>query len=296
MEIDPRKKRRRFLFAQIRKAGPMARVDLAENTDISQPTITTITAELLRKRLIEEVTPEGSSSNSRRGRPRIALQVRPDAHMVVGLKLGDTSISAVLCDFSNTVLAERNVPTTGRALSQEDACRMVETVFRELAADVGLRSHDISGLGIGLPSVVDARAGNVSWSPVLKGREIAFREALERRLGVPVFVDNDANLVAVAEKYHGVGRDVNDFLVVTIEEGVGLGIVIGDEVYRGSRSFASEFGHIKVQPGGALCRFVSPCDRGWARGRPRRWPDSVASGPGDGEAAAAAGPDALPKD
>jgi transcriptional regulator of PTS gene len=254
MDIDPRKKRRRLIFSQIRRSGPVARVDLAQDTEISQPTVTTITAELLRKGLIEEVTPEEPPSTARRGRPRIALQVRAGSHRVVGLKLADRSITAVLTDFGNTVLAERSVATRGLPLSDDEAGAAVGEMVQALAADAGLRPRDISAVGIGLPGVVDAATGTVAWSPVLKSRPMPLSEALGARLGLPVFVDNDANLVAVAEKFYGAGRAVSDFLVVTIEQGVGLGIVLKDEVYRGARGFAAEFGHTKVQPGGALCR------------------------------------------
>ena len=253
MDIDPRKRRRRVIFSRIRTAGPIARVDLADATEISQPTVTTITAELLRKGLIEEVVPE-ESVTARRGRPRIALRVRSEAHRVVGLRLGDSTLSAVLTDFANTVLAERSVRTRGVAMGEAEVGEAVLDMVSGLAAEAGVPVAALSALGIGLPGVVEAGSGEVLWSPVLSARRMPLAAVLEARLGLPVFVDNDANLVAVAEKYYGAGRGVRNFLVATIEQGVGLGIVIDDEVYRGARGFASEFGHIKVEPDGALCR------------------------------------------
>lgn len=254
MDIDPRKKRRRQIFSEIRKSGPIARVDLADATGISQPTVTTITAELIRKGLIEEFVPEEPPTPTRRGRPRIALRVRSGAHCVVGLKLADHSISAVLTDFSNRVLVEESVATDGRALSGNAVGAAVEAVLGTLTSAPDAAGREIAALGIGLPGVIDAARGSVSWSPVLTERSVPLAALLETRLGLPVFVDNDANLVAVAEKFYGAGRAVSNFLVVTIEQGVGLGLVFDDEVYRGARGFASEFGHTKVQPGGALCR------------------------------------------
>ena len=254
MDIDPRKRRRRMIFAQIRKSGPLARIDLSQETEISQPTVTTITAELLRKGLIEEVTPEAQPAEARRGRPRIALQVRADAHRVVGLKLGDRSISGVLTDFQNAVRASKTVPTAGKPLSAGEVGAVVEALVAALAAEAGLDPGAISAMGIGLPGIVDAGTGDVGWSPVLQNCPLPLAEVLGNRLNLPVFVDNDANLVTIAEKFYGAGREASDFLVVTIERGVGLGLVIDDEVYRGARGFASEFGHTKVQPGGALCR------------------------------------------
>ncbi|HCI07117.1 MAG TPA: sugar kinase, partial [Sulfitobacter sp.] len=106
----------------------------------------------------------------------------------------------------------------------------------------------------GLAGVVDAENGTVYWSPSLKERNIKLRDKLTQELGVPTFLDNDANLVAMAEKTFGLGRDHSDFIVVTIESGVGMGLVINGQIYRGTRGCGAEFGHTKVQLEGALCR------------------------------------------
>ena len=112
----------------------------------------------------------------------------------------------------------------------------------------------MSGVGVGLAGVVDAENGTVYWSPSLRERNINLRDILTHRLGVQTFLDNDANLVAMAEKTFGLGRDHSDFIVVTIESGVGMGIVLNGQIYRGTRGCGAEFGHTKVQLEGALCR------------------------------------------
>lgn len=91
-------------------------------------------------------------------------------------------------------------------------------------------------------------------SPSLTERNQPFQKIAEAEIGCPVFVDNDANVVAMAEMLFGEGRNVQDFIVVTIEAGVGAGIVLGGELYRGTRGSGGEFGHTKVQLDGALCR------------------------------------------
>jgi predicted NBD/HSP70 family sugar kinase len=113
---------------------------------------------------------------------------------------------------------------------------------------------EISGIGVGVAGVVDAPRGFVHWSPSLTQRNIALRELLEQKIKLPVFLDNDVNLVAMAEQWFGLGRNISDFIVVTIEHGVGMGIVINNEIYRGTRGCGAEFGHTKVQLDGALCR------------------------------------------
>jgi predicted NBD/HSP70 family sugar kinase len=92
------------------------------------------------------------------------------------------------------------------------------------------------------------------WSPILSERDCEVALAATARLGRPVHVDNDANLVALAELWFGVGRELADFAVVTIEHGVGMGLVINHRLYRGARGVGLELGHTKVQLDGALCR------------------------------------------
>ena len=92
------------------------------------------------------------------------------------------------------------------------------------------------------------------WSPLLKGAPVTLKAALEDRLRLPVFIDNDANLATLAELWFGFGRTERNFLTVTVEHGVGLGVVIDGALFRGGRGLGSEFGHTKVQYEGALCR------------------------------------------
>lgn len=254
MAIDARALGRRQVMSGIRKAGRVARVDLARDTGISQATVTTITAELIRAGLIEETKRDDSPSDARRGRPRVDLKVRGDAHLVAGIKLSDVSLSAILADFENTPLAEHSVDLPAEAFDADTLAAVIETALRDLTAKAGRTPRDLSGVGLGISGVVDGTRGFVYWSPSLKRRNVDLRAALQTRLGLPVFLDNDANLVAVAEQYYGEGRNASDFLVVTVEHGVGMGIVLANQVYRGTRGCGAEFGHTKVQLEGALCR------------------------------------------
>ena len=135
-----------------------------------------------------------------------------------------------------------------------DLGQLLGAQLEVLAQKVGRGLHDIAGFGLGIAGIVDAPKGFVHWSPSLTDRNVDLGKDLQKALGIPVFVDNDANLVAMAEKSFGLGQGHKDFIVVTIESGVGMGIVIGGEIYRGTRGSGAEFGHTKVQMDGALCR------------------------------------------
>lgn len=243
---------RRTLLAAIRKASPIARIDLSEATGISRATVTTVTAELLRAGLIAEVADE--SDKSGRGRPRVDLKIDGTAHFIAGVKVANRSFSLVLIDFEGQQLAETEFPLAQSVFEPDGLAAALQRGLGALMGSVGKVVSDLSGVGIGLAGIVDVHHGLVHWSPSLSKRNVHLQAKIEDTLGVPVFLDNDANLVAMAEKQFGVGRTAKDFIVVTIESGVGMGIVINNEIYRGTRGCGAEFGHTKVQLDGALCR------------------------------------------
>ncbi|MEP2531312.1 ROK family transcriptional regulator [Shimia sp.] len=254
MSVNQREIGRRVLLSDIRKAQKIPRIFLAERTGISRATVTTITAELLREGLIEEVTSDSADKDARRGRPKVDLKIRGDAHLIGGAKIANKSISLVLQDFEGKPLADHKVDLSKSVFEPEELARVLAENVEVLAAKVGRTADQISGLGVGIAGIVDAPQGFVHWSPSLSVRNVEFAKVLEHHISIPCFVENDANLVAVAEKSFGLGQDHSDFIVIIIESGVGMGIVIGDEIYRGTRGCGAEFGHTKVHLDGALCR------------------------------------------
>ncbi|MEO9777643.1 MAG: ROK family transcriptional regulator [Sedimentitalea sp.] len=254
MVVLAREYGRRRLLKQIRLSGRVPRIELANQTGMSRATVTTITAELLHAGLIEEIARPESAADARRGRPRVDLKIRGRAHALVGAKVSNRQLSLVLLDFEGKQLAELETQMPAATFAPDHLADVFADAVENLARRAGLTTDDISGVGLGIAGIVQAAAGVVYWSPSLTERNVGFGEILTRRLGRPVFIDNDANLVAVAEKTFGLGQSHSDFIVVTIESGVGMGLVIGGQLYRGTRGCGAEFGHTKVQLDGALCR------------------------------------------
>ncbi len=244
---------RQQVFDRVRASGLISRVQLAKDLGVSPASVTTITSELLDDRLIEEVAlPRDSDSG--RGRPAVALGVRGAAHLVVGMKLSDREHTAVITDFAGRTLAQKTIVRDTRPATLPDLLTAIETLLDQVCAKAGIGRSDLSGLGIGVPGFVDHATGVVHWSSVLSDRKVALAAAAEQRLALPVTIDNDANLVALAELWFGTGRDLPDFAVVTIEHGLGMGLVMNHRIYRGAQRLGMELGHTKVQLDGALCR------------------------------------------
>lgn len=243
-----------MVFECIRRYGPIARVDVANDTGISPATVTAIVAEMIEEGLVEESPDINADSDKKRGRPRVYLKIRGDAHLVGGLKIADRSISAVITNFEGEQIAKRETPLTKTGYETAELAECCAEAIDLTARDAGLRASALSAVGVGMAGLIDAKQGFVHWSPSLLSRNVAIAPTLSERMKTPVFVDNDANLVAMAERLFGRGRDIDNFLVVTIESGVGIGIVLEGKVYRGVRGCGAEFGHTKIQLDGALCR------------------------------------------
>ncbi|MEM6341691.1 MAG: ROK family transcriptional regulator [Pseudomonadota bacterium] len=245
---------RRLLLREISKGGRIPRIDLAERTGISRATVTAVTADLLKGGLIEEIPRDPEAEDSARGRPKIDLKISGNAHLVAGLKVSGHSISFVLMDFEGADIETHEEALPNSTMTPVGLADAIARGLDALAAKVDGSVADLSGLGVGLAGLVQADTGLVHWSPSLTQRNVNLHDVLSARLGLPVFADNDANLVAMAELTFGLGRDHSDFIVITIESGVGMGLVLGGQIYRGTRGCGAEFGHTKINFEGALCR------------------------------------------
>ncbi|WP_096786963.1 ROK family protein [Rhodobacter sp. CZR27] len=244
---------RQQVFDRVRAAGLTARAQVARELGVSPATITTITSELIEAGLVEEVAAPREAEGGR-GRPAVALGVRAAAHHVVGLKISDRDLSAVVMDFAGRLLAEHHEERRPVALSASEVLDVVEALVCRVTAKIGMARGDLSAVGIGLPGYVDSARGRVLWSSILAERGVPLGALASERLGTPVQIDNDANLCAMAELWFGAGRRLSDFAVVTIEHGLGMGMVANHRIFRGARGIGMELGHTKVQLDGALCR------------------------------------------
>lgn len=251
---DQRETGRQQVISTIRQSGQIARIDIAQKTGVSPATVTSITSELLQAGLIEEIAPDSDAGNSRRGRPRVALKIRGQAHIVAGIKISGRAAIVALINFEGTTVGDYQVDLPKPQLSADEMVAFIHQTLLDAVGRAGLTLAALSGLGLGVAGIIDAPRGFVYWSPTMTERNVELRALMEKVVPLPVFIDNDANLVAKAEQLFGYGRSVRDFIVVTIEHGVGMGIVLNNKIYRGTRGCGAEFGHTKVHLEGALCR------------------------------------------
>lgn len=154
---------------------------------------------------------------------------------MAGIKLSTRERTGILADFAGNNLASTRAPVRPGELDAEAQIAAMSRMLDTMLAEIGRTRGDLSALGVGLPGFVDHLSGRVAWSPVLDTHETDFAAMAGHRLGLPVTIANDANLVALAELRFGKGREMTDFAVVTIEHGVGMGMVLNHRLFRGQR-------------------------------------------------------------
>jgi predicted NBD/HSP70 family sugar kinase len=229
---------RQIVLNMIREGEPISRSEIAQKTALHRATISLIMDELLGSGLVEEV----GSGESKGGRPPILLRVRAAGPVAIGVDVGTVRTLVAKSDLAGRVLEQEEFATS--PVASETLRNIVGSVRRM----VGKNRGDIEGVGVSLPGLVDFETSSALYIPHFKWRDWPLAREIEAAVGLPVTVDNDANAVALAELWFGRPevRDVRDFIMVLVAEGIGTGIVFDGQVYRGERGVAGEFGHMVV--------------------------------------------------
>jgi predicted NBD/HSP70 family sugar kinase len=234
----------------IRTVGMISRIDLARTSGLSQALITGLTADLISEGLIIEK----QSGQYKGGRRPMLLALNPEGAFVVGLNLSMSEISVVIVNFEGTVVASHTQPLTPTHHSVAEITDRVVGAVQACIWEASFAREQISGVGIGIPGLVNPATGNIRFLPNYGWENVNLKERVQKRLNHPCYVDNSSNTLALAEQWFGAGKGVENFLVVSIENGVGLGAVINGRIYRGQEGIGGEFGHITIDPSGPGCR------------------------------------------
>lgn len=231
----------------IKAHGPIGRADIARRTGLSPATVTSISASLISKNLVLEK----SAGDSSGGRPPILLVINPKGGYVIGIKLTETNAVCALTDLEATVIAKTSMILSGHNPSQvvDDLTQMVTSFIREQK----ISKKQLLGVGVGVAGIVDAEEGLLRQSPIYGWENIPLRQMLQSKLNVPTYIENDVNTLTLTERWFGPGQGVDNFLTVTVGRGVGLGIVVNGQFYRGQNGGAGELGHTAIDPNGPLC-------------------------------------------
>jgi glucokinase-like ROK family protein len=242
---------RLLVLNSVRNSGPIARVVLSRQTGLSRTTISTIMEELLKDGLVREG--ETRSLTSSGGRPATLVHFNDTAGYVVGVDMGRSHLTLLLTDLSATIVAQRSGPFS---IDQgPDLClALVDTELHDFLEEQRIDWSQIIGIGMGIPGPLDWRLHKLISPPRMPGwNNIEVQRILRQQFSVPVYIENDANMGALGESRYGAGRGTTDLAYVKLGTGIGAGLVIGGQVYHGSRGSAGEIGHVTIDEHGPIC-------------------------------------------
>jgi len=231
------------------EARRISRADIARRAELSRSTVSDIVEQLLTSGLVAEA----GEGISRGGRRPIVLEFQDGACSILGVDIGASHISVALTDLRGKVLAWHHRDFPARTDPQGTG-QLVLDLCEACLTDTGVRRTRLLGIGIAVPSPVDPREPDRLSAVALPswGGRLTL-EALRARFRVPMLIDNDANLGALAEHWWGSARSLENFAFVKVATGIGSGHFVNGRIYRGSTGVAGELGHVAIDPRGAPC-------------------------------------------
>jgi predicted NBD/HSP70 family sugar kinase len=231
----------RTILELIRRTGPISRAQVARDSGLSKPTVSLSLVALLEAGLVREV---GRSSGGR-GASAVLYELNPRAGFVTGIDVGRRWVRAALADITGTIVARRN--ERAKVSSAHALIDQTGAIGRGLASEARIGWDQVIHTTVGSPGVFEPTRGAVILAPNLPGwGRHGLVEALVGELGPRIGVENDVNLAAVGERWKGLGQGVRDFGFLSVGTGVGMGLILGGELYRGNRGAAGEVGYMPI--------------------------------------------------
>ncbi|WP_084104597.1 ROK family transcriptional regulator [Demequina sp. NBRC 110056] len=236
------------LLDAVRQFGSITQVELAQATGLSPATVSTIVKQLLETGVVE------TRHTIRSGRRAQLVTIAHRAGLLVAVHVGERTMRLAIADSSFDFLEQRSLPLPVDHRHDTTLDRAAVLVA-ELVDGLGSSLSEVLAVGVGLPAPVDPATGRISVPGILRGWEdIPVAEVLERRIGAPIAVHNDANLGALGELRFGAARGASDLLYVRASYGVGGGVIVAGALHQGHRGLAGELGHALVDAQGPICR------------------------------------------
>ncbi len=229
---------RQIVLNYVRERAPISRAEIARETALQRSTISVIVEQLRADGLIEVVRARESTG----GRPPELLRLRSAGAAAIGVDITTSNTTIAISDLSGRILGRQEF------LTNPDPKKTISQVIDCLQGMVKKSSKPIEGIGVSIPGWVNPTMGTVSYVPYFKWRNLSIANDISSATGLMVAVDNDANAAALAELWFGRPEvsKVRDFIMVLVHEGIGTGIVLDGQLYRGANGVAGEFGHMII--------------------------------------------------
>ncbi len=243
-----RRMNRAIVLETVRAHRTLSRARLATETGLNPSTISNIIGELIQEDLIRETDLVQAAT----GRPGRLLELNPSGGCAMGVEINVDYLSVILTDFAANVLwrrREASRPEDGQQAIMQQVLLLAKEA-EAVGAGQGLR---LLGIGVGVPGLVDAHSGLLRFAPNLGWRDVPILGILDASFSCPIYVENEANAAALGEHFFGAARDAKNFIYLSAGVGLGSGIVIQGNLFRGEFGYAGEAGHMTLDVNGELC-------------------------------------------
>lgn len=237
-----------IILNKIRTSEPISRAQIAKDTSLTPPTVSSIVKELMEQGLVSE-SELGHSSG---GRKPTMLHINTNAFYVIGIDAGPETVEGVLTDLSGEILY-RTSSLLKKSITNDQFIAILKETTNTIFQLSNIDQDKIIGIGIAMHGVVDINTGTSLVAPILNLRNIPIKEELEKEFNLTIKVENDARAMALGEYWFGGHGDVDSMVAVNIGRGVGAGIVMDGKLYHGALGIAGEIGHMTIDMNGSLC-------------------------------------------
>ena len=229
---------KQIVLNYVRARAPISRAEIARETSLQRSTVSAIVDDLQAEGLIEE-TGTGDSTG---GRKPTLLRLRTGAPVAIGVDVTPSLTTVVLADLAGNILQSEEFPTSSDIVYMDKQILAKVQHFAELHPDAGLQ------VGMSIPGIADPASGEVLYIPYFQWSHWNIGSRIKEETGLDVVIENDANAIALAELWFGSDaiRRTRNFIMVFVAEGIGTGIIIDGQIYRGENGAAGEFGHMFV--------------------------------------------------
>ena len=247
-QLMVRKANTATVLETLRNMAPISRADLSTNIGLNRSTISSIIQQLMDLHFVQETRLQ----EDRIGRPAMPLELNPHAGFAIGLEINVDYVTSIMFDFCGNSHRKLHQATNGR-MNQHEVLMIAIQMTSELCEFGRDRGYPLFGIGIGLPGLVDPYQGKLVFAQNIGWRNLEIGKIFFTQFNVPILVENEANCCALAEFRYGTAKELSDFIYLSSNAGVGAGILINGELFRGSEGFAGEIGHMVINEEGNLC-------------------------------------------
>ncbi|WP_026699677.1 ROK family transcriptional regulator [Salibacterium aidingense] len=237
------------ILNKIRTSGPISRAQIAKDTKLTPPTVSSIVKELIEQGFVKE----SSLGMSQGGRKPTMLVINSSEFFVIGIDAGPNEMEMILSDLSGDILYDSLTPIT-HPINETQFMDMLKTDIREFLNKYSHLKEKVIGIGVAMHGVVDVTSGMSLFAPNLNLHDIPLKEQLEAEFSYPVKVENDARAMALGEAWFGESGGAHSMMAVNIGRGIGAGMVIDGKLYHGEFDTAGEVGHMTIDIHGKKCQ------------------------------------------